>query len=229
LIQESHELGSTQSFSKTAEPSSERVLRVTDRQSGFFEGTGMPDPGWWEALWPDPAKVLRDVGVTPGMDVVDLCSGDGWFTFPLSRIARSVITIDIDAALLEAAKVRIAERGGAPNCTFVEADAYDVAKAVRHPVDHVFLANAFHGVPDKPRLARAIHDVLKPGGLFAIVSWHARPREETTVLGEPRGPASELRMTPEQTIAGVEPGGLKFRNRIEVSPHHYGAVFERTR
>jgi hypothetical protein len=36
-------------------------------------------------------------------------------------------------------------------------------------------------------------------------------------------------MTPEQTIAGVEPGGLKFRNRVDVSPYHYGAVFERPR
>jgi ubiquinone/menaquinone biosynthesis C-methylase UbiE len=197
--------------------------------SGFFEGTGMPDSGWWEALWPDPAKVLRYVGVTPGMEVVDLCSGDGWFTFPLSRIARSVIAIDIDAALLEAAKVRIAERGGAPNCTFVEADAYNIAKVVRHPVDRVFLANAFHGVPDKPRLAQAVHDILKPGGLFAIVSWHARRREETPVLGEPRGPATQLRMTPEQTIVSVEPSGLKFRNQVEVSPYHYGAVFERSR
>ena len=204
-------------------------LRVTDRLPGFFEGTGMPDPGWWEALWPDPTKVLRDVGVTPGMDVVDLCSGDGWFSFPLAKMARSVIAIDIDAALLEAAKMRISERGGAPNCTFVEADAYDIAKVVRQPVDHVFLANTFHGVPDKPRLARAVRDVLKPGGLFAIVSWYARPREETTVLGEPRGPATELRMTPEQTIAGVEPSGLKFRTRAEVSPYHYGAVFERPR
>jgi ubiquinone/menaquinone biosynthesis C-methylase UbiE len=202
---------------------------VTDKPAGFFEGTGMPDPGWWEALWPDPAKVLRDVGVTSGMDVIDLCSGDGWFTFPLTQIARSVIAIDIDAALLEAAKVRIAERGGAPNCTFVEADAYDIAGVIHTPVDHVFLANAFHGVPDRPRLARAVHDVLKPGGLFAIVSWHARPREQTTVLGEPRGPATELRMTPEQTIAAVEPGGLRFRDRVEVSPYHYGAVFERPR
>jgi len=189
----------------------------------------MPDSGWWEALWPDPAKLLGDVGVTPGMDVVDLCCGDGWFTFPLSRIARHVIAIDIDGALLEAAKVRLAERGGAPNCTLVEADAYDIAEVVREPVDHVFLANAFHGVPDKPRLARAVLDVLKPGGLFVIVSWYARPREQTTVLGEPRGPATELRMTPEQTIAAVEPGGLKFRNRVEVSPYHYGAVFERSR
>jgi len=187
----------------------------------------MPESGWWEALWPDPAKVLRDVGVAPGMDVIDLCSGDGWFTFPLSRIARSVIAIDIDAALLEAAKVRFAERGGAPNCTFVEADANNIAKVVGQAVDHVFLANAFHGVPDKPRLARAVHDILKPGGLFAIVSWYTLPREQTTVLGEPRGPATELRMTPDQTIASVEPGGLQFRNRVEVSPYHYGVVFER--
>jgi ubiquinone/menaquinone biosynthesis C-methylase UbiE len=200
---------------------------MTNRPAGFFEATGMPDPGWWEALWPDPAKVLTDVGVTPGMDVIDLCSGDGWFTSPLSRIARSIIAIDIDAALLEAAKVRIAERGGAPNCTFVEADAYNIAEVVRQPVDHVFLANAFHGVPDKPRLARAVRDVLKPGGLFAIVSWYARPREQTIVLGEPRGPATELRMTPDQTITSVEPGGLKFRNRVDVSPYHYGIVFVR--
>jgi len=202
---------------------------MTSRFPGFFEGTGMPDPGWWEALWPDPAKVLRDVGVTPGMNVVDLCCGDGWFTFPLTKIARSVVAIDIDAALLDAAKVRIAERGGAPNCTFVEADAYNIAAHVREPVDYVFLANAFHGVPDRPRLSRAVHDILKPGGLFGVVSWYARPREQTPVLGEPRGPATELRMTPEQTIAGVEPGGLKFRNRVEVSPYHYGAVFERPR
>jgi ubiquinone/menaquinone biosynthesis C-methylase UbiE len=172
---------------------------------------------------------MSDVGVAPGMDVVDLCSGDGWFTFPLSKIARNVIAVDIDGALLEAAKIRMAERGGAPNCTFVEANAYDLATVVPQPVDHVFLANAFHGVPDKLRLARAVHDVLKPGGLFAVVSWYARPREETTVLGQPRGPATELRMTPEQTIASVESNGLKFRNRVEVSPYHYGAVFERTR
>ena len=200
---------------------------MTDRPPGFFEGTGMPDPGWWEALWPDPAKVLKDVGVTPGIDVIDLCCGDGWFTFPLSKIARSVVAIDIDPALLKAAEARMAELGGAPNCKFVEGDAYRLEMLVRGPVDYVFLANAFHGVPDKLRLARAVYHVLKPGGLFAVVSWYANRREETPVLGEPRGPATELRMTPEQTIAAVEPGGLKFRTRVEVSPYHYGAVFER--
>lgn len=186
----------------------------------------MPDPGWWEALWPDPTGVLGAVGVKPGMDVVDLCCGDGWFTFPLSKIARNVFAIDIDRKLLEAARVRFDERGGAPNVSLIEADAYDLSKHVPAPVDHVFLANAFHGVPDRPRMAKAVANILKPGGLFAIVSWYARPREETTVLGEPRGPATELRMTPQQTIEAVRAGGLTFRNQVDVSPYHYGAVFE---
>ena len=39
---------------------------------GFFPATTMPDANWWQALWPDPAKVLVEMGVEPGM-VVDLC------------------------------------------------------------------------------------------------------------------------------------------------------------
>ncbi|MPZ37186.1 MAG: methyltransferase domain-containing protein [Rhizobiales bacterium] len=194
--------------------------------TGFFEGTGMPDPGWWESLWPDPAQVISGVGIAPGMTVVDLCSGDGWFTLQLSKIAREVIAIDIDGKLLETARVRLTE-GGLTNCVFVEADAYDVAKVVRDRVDHVFLANAFHGVSDKPRLARVVHDVLKPGGTFAVVNWHSRPREETTVLGEPRGPATELRIRPEETIAAVQSSGLIFKGQIEVPPFHYAVVFKR--
>lgn len=187
----------------------------------------MPDPGWWEALWPDPAKVLADCGVVAGMNVVDLCCGDGWFTLPLAMVANSVIAVDIDNKLLEAARIRLSERGCAANVRFVEADAYDISKLVGEPMDHVFLANAFHGVPDRPRLSRAVQEALKPGGLFAVVSWHARPREQTTILGEPRGPATELRMTPATTIAAVEQGGLRHVYTVDVSPYHYGAVFRK--
>jgi SAM-dependent methyltransferase len=193
---------------------------------GFFAGTGMPDPGWWEALWPEPANVLAAVGVRSGMDVVDLCSGDGWFTLQIAKLARRVIAIDLDATLLATTRIRLAE-SGLTNCTFIQADAYDVAQVVGDPMDYVFLANVFHGVPDRPRLAKAVRSVLRAGGLFAIVNWHARPREQTTILGEPRGPPTELRMPPEATIAAVEPHGFKLRDVVEVGPYHYAAVFER--
>ncbi len=131
--------------------------------TGFFEGTAIPDAGWWEALWPNPAGVFADIGLLPGMDVIDLCSGDGWFTLPIARVAHHVIAIDIDGKLLDIARQRAAE-SRVSNCEFVEGDAYDMAWLVQRPVDLVFLANAFHGVPDKARLARAACSALKPGG-----------------------------------------------------------------
>ena len=187
----------------------------------------MPPAGWWEALWPDPAKVLATVGLKPGMAVVDLCSGDGWFTLQIAKVARHVLAIDIDPALLEVARLRLAE-SGMTNCDFVAGDAYDLAKLVKVPSDLVFMANAFHGVPDRLRLSQAVASILKPSGIFAIVNWHARPREETMILGEPRGPKTELRIGPEATKAAVEESGLKLAQLVEVPPYHYGVVFERS-
>jgi protein-L-isoaspartate O-methyltransferase len=199
---------------------------MTGKPPEFFEGTEMPTAGWWEALWPDPAGVLTKIGVKPGMDVIDLCSGDGWFTMQIAKIARHVVAIDIDATLLEVARKRLAE-SGVKNCDFVAGDAYKITELWPHPVDFVFMANAFHGVPYRTRLASSVHDALKPGGRFAIVNWHARPREETQVLGEPRGPKTELRIGPEVVKHDVEPAGLKLADVLEIPPYHYAAIFER--
>jgi SAM-dependent methyltransferase len=198
---------------------------MTSDIPGFFRGTEMPTAGWWEALWPDPAGVLAAVGIEPDMEVVDLCSGDGWFTLQIAKIAGHVIAIDIDPSLLEVARHRLTE-SGATNCDFVAGDAYELAKLVSGPADFVFLANAFHGVPDRPRLARAVRATLRPAGHFAIINWHQRPREETVILGEPRGPKTELRLSPQQTIDAVESSGLKLARLVELPPYHYGAVFE---
>jgi SAM-dependent methyltransferase len=199
---------------------------MTDRPPGFFEGTEMPTAGWWEALWPDPAGVLAAVGIKPGMDLIDLCSGDGWFTLQIAKIAGHVIAIDIDLHLLDVARHRLAENG-MTNCDFVAGDAYALADLMSASVDFVFMANAFHGVPDRPRLARAVRETLKSNGRLAIVNWHQRPREETVILGEPRGPKTELRLSPDQTINAVEAGGMKFADLVEIPPYHYGAIFER--
>ncbi|CCV12841.1 methyltransferase domain-containing protein [Mesorhizobium sp. STM 4661] len=198
---------------------------MTSAIPGFFQGTEMPNGGWWKALWPEPAGVLAASGLKPGMDVVDLCCGDGWFTLPIARVARRVIAIDIDADLLEVARRRLID-AGVTNCEFIVGDAYELASLVSRPIDFVFMANAFHGVPDRPRLARAVARTLGPDGRFAIVNWHRQPRETTTVLDEPRGPRTELRLSPEQTIADAEAGGLRFAELVDVPPYHYGAVFE---
>jgi SAM-dependent methyltransferase len=117
---------------------------------------------------------------------------------------------------------------GTTNCELVEGDAYELPTLAGRLVDFVFMANAFHGVPDQPRLAQAVYKTLKSGGRFAVVNWYQRPREETTILGEPRGPKTELRMSPGQTIKSVEAGGLLFAQLVELPPYHYAVIFERS-
>jgi ubiquinone/menaquinone biosynthesis C-methylase UbiE len=167
------------------------------------------------------------IGLKRDMHAVDLCCGDGWFTLEMAKIARLVVAIDIDPTMLETARDRLT-RSGATNCEFVEGDAYELAELGRGLVDFVFMANAFHGVPDRPRLAQAVLEVLKPGGRFAVANGHQRPRDETTILGEPRGPKTDLRTSPEQTIKSVEAAGLIVAEFVELLPYHYAVIFERS-
>ena len=194
--------------------------------AGLFPATTMPDARWWQALWPDPVKVLVEMGVEPGTVAVDLCCGDGLFTPALAGIAGRVYATDIDPDLLDRTRARVAA-AGATNCHFVVADAMRVDAVVPEPVDYVFLANTFHGVPDQLRLARAVTAILKPCGQFGIVNWHRRPREETAVLGRPRGPKTEMRMEARDVTAVVEPTGLVLNRAVELPPYHYGAIFRR--
>jgi ubiquinone/menaquinone biosynthesis C-methylase UbiE len=192
---------------------------------GFFPATSMPDHDWWHALWPRPGEVLERLGIEPEAEAVDLCCGDGLFTIPLAGMVRHVAAIDLDPAMLALARDRACAEG-LTNCTFTAGDAYDLAKLVPDHVDWVLIANTFHGVPDKTRLAGAVAAILKPGGRFVVINWHRRPREQTVVLGQPRGPKTELRMTPEEVASAIAPAGLQLRHVIELPPYHYAAVCE---
>ena len=166
------------------------------------------------------------MGVEPGVVAIDLCCGDGLFTMPLARIAKRVYAIDIDPVMLDRAQSRVAE-AGADNCELVVADAMAVDEVVPEPVDYVLLANTFHGVPDQLGLARAVAVLLKPKGLFGIINWHRRPRGETVVLGQPRGPKTEMRIEANDVAAIVQPAGLLLNRTVELPPYHYGVVFHK--
>ncbi|MBW2586401.1 MAG: class I SAM-dependent methyltransferase [Deltaproteobacteria bacterium] len=187
----------------------------------------MPDRDWWQALWPDPKRVLEDIGVVAGMHVVDLCCGDGYFTAPLGQLVAdgTVLAVELSADMMAAAhtEVEVATLG---NVTFIQDDAMKLAELVPDPVDLVLIANTFHGAPDHTGLARAVRATLRGDGVFVVINWGPRPREETGVLGKPRGPRFELRFSPEQVAAWVEPAGFRLREVKEVGPYHYGAVFD---
>ena len=192
----------------------------------MFPASAMPNPDWWEALWPEPERTVASLGITSGMRVIDLCCGDGLFTLPIARLAAEVVAIDLDSEMLKRVRARL-DAAGISNCRVVEGDAYRVAELSFGAVDMVVMANTFRGVPDKARLCRAVASALKPGGQFVVVNWHRRPREETIVLGRPRGPQTELRMTPDDVATAVEPAGFILARIVELPPYHYGAIFQK--
>ena len=184
----------------------------------------MPDEDWWHVLWPDPSRVIGDVGIIKNMDVVDLCCGDGYFTKPICEAANpgKVYAIDMDTDLLARAEKACHSY---KNFKSISGDALELPQLVNGLVDYVFIANTFHGVPDQLFLAKAVNQILKDEGRFAVINWNKVPREETQVLDQPRGPDTHLRMQPEQVQSVVEPAGFALEKVVEVGSFHYAAIF----
>ncbi len=196
-------------------------------QDQLFAATAMPDRDWWQTLWSDPDAVVKALGVKRGMEVIDLGCGYGYFTAAIARQIDPghVIGIDLDPEMLEQAR---AACKATTNCIWRFGDARNLSHLIANPVDFVLIANSLHGVPDKTALATEVAATLRPTGRIAIVNWYPIAREQTPVLGQPRGPSTQLRMSPEQTRVVVEPAGFELETLVELPPYHYGAIFVRS-
>ena len=191
-----------------------------------FRNTAQPDRNWWAALWPDPEGALRALGIDGGT-LADVACGDGHFTLPAANLTEYVYAVDLDAELLACLEAALEERA-VENVEPIEGDARELPSLLPERVDTVLLANTFHGVDGRTGFAASVREALETDGRFAVVNWQDRPPEETTVLGEPRGPPVGLRMTPDETVEAVEPVGFEAVETAELDPYHYGAVFRRT-
>ena len=184
----------------------------------------MPPSENWAALWPKPDRVLRLLGIRPGMAIVEFCGHDGYFTVPLAKLVRgNLFVFDVDSEALNRARAEIS-RSGASVRGWIWDDPEDLAKVLPEPVDVVFMANVMHGVSDKQELARAIWPALNPKGRLIIIDWHRLPRESTTAHGRSLGPAAAMRISPDELCAVIEPAGFRLGNIVDLPPYHYGAT-----
>ena len=69
--------------------------------------------------------LVKDLGITSGLEVLDLGCGDGTTAVPAARLGADVLGVDIAVNLVEAGNRR-AEAEGLRNCRFQEGDASDL-------------------------------------------------------------------------------------------------------
>lgn len=195
---------------------------------GRWPNTRQPDWAWWRELWPDPAGVLHRLGLRSGTSLADVGCGNGYFTLAAARLVdpAPVYAVDIDADLLVGLESRVAT-AGVDNVVSVEGDARALDDLLPEPVDTVLVANTFHGIEDPASFARAAGRSLTTAGRLVVINWHARPRRATRVAGQPRGPPTDRRLSPEETEKAVSSAGFEPVETIELPPHHYGLVLER--
>src|SRR5665809_15840 len=75
-----------------------------------------------ESMRKSGESLVARLGITPGMRVLDLGSGDGTTALPEARLGADVLGVDIASNLVEAGNLR-AEAEGLTNCRFQEGDA----------------------------------------------------------------------------------------------------------
>jgi SAM-dependent methyltransferase len=194
-----------------------------------FQNTRQPDWGWWSRLWPTPGETLRCLGVSSGTTLVEVGAGDGYLALPAARVVEpaTVYALDLDESLLDELQ-RVADQQEIGNVEPIHGDARELSRHLPEPVGVVLLANALHGVEETDALVREAFDSLRPGGRFVVVNWEDRDRETTTVAGEPRGPPTTLRMSPDETEAAVrDAADFALERRVTLPPYHYALAFER--
>lgn len=165
------------------------------------------------AAWQKPDEVVSLLALAPGMRVVDLGAGTGYFLSRLSSAvgpSGSVVATDIEPDMVRYMNERAAREGMA-NVRAVAAPADDVG-VPPGSVDRILIVDVWHHVGDREKYAARMARALRPDGVVAIVDF---------TLDARRGPPAHHRLAPEKVMAELRAGGFTAELAAESLPDQY--------
>src|SRR5439155_9615017 len=123
-----------------------------------------------ESMRASGEALVRELGVTPGLRLLDVGCGDGTTAVPAAQLGADVLGVDIASNLVAAGNAR-AQKLGLDNCTFQEGDASDLRELEDERFD---LAISIFGAMFAPRpfdVAKELVRVTRPGGRIVMGNW----------------------------------------------------------
>src|SRR5216117_789775 len=123
-----------------------------------------------ESMRESGEALVMTLGITDGLEVLDLGCGDGTTALPAARLGANVLGVDIASNLVEAGNAR-AQSLGLTNCRFQEGDASDLSEIDDDSFD---LVVSIFGAMFAPRpfdVAKEMVRVTRPGGRIVMGNW----------------------------------------------------------
>src|SRR5204862_4972710 len=123
-----------------------------------------------ESMRESGEALVTKLGITDGLEVLDVGCGDGTTALPAARLGANVLGVDIASNLVEAGDAR-AQSLGLTNCRFQEGDASDLRELEDDSFD---LVVSIFGAMFAPRpfdVAKEIVRVTRPGGRIVMGNW----------------------------------------------------------
>ena len=169
-------------------------------------------------------ELVANLGIGPGMRVLDLGCGDGTTAIPAAWRGASVLGIDIASNLVAAGNGRAAKLG-LDNLRFIEGDASNLRGVPDFGFDLVVSIFGAMFAPRPQDVAREMVRVTRPGGRIVMGNWI--PGDPTLVAQilkisaaytppPPEGFVSPMTWGCEEQVrerfqaAGIEPGNIRF-------------------
>jgi ubiquinone/menaquinone biosynthesis C-methylase UbiE len=183
--------------------------------------SGMPEEKMWEQFF-DVDKILNELEVDNKIEkLVDLGSGYGTFTIPVSRkIKGNVYAYDIENSLIKKLESKI-ETDDINNVILFNMDFISKGTGLQNEeVDYVMLFNILHAEKSAAILDEAFR-ILKREGKIGIIHWNY---DSST----PRGPSMTIRPKPEELKSLLIKSGFSIiKYNVNLPPYHYGILAQK--
>ena len=123
-----------------------------------------------ESMRESGEALVKQLGITNGLKVLDLGCGDGTTALPAARLGAEVLGVDIASNLVEAGNAR-AHSLGLTNCRFQEGDASDLHELKDDSFDLVISIFGAMFAPKPFDVAKEVVRVTRPGGRIIMGNW----------------------------------------------------------
>src|SRR5580700_7864819 len=125
--------------------------------------------------------LVKSLGITPPLRVLDLGCGDGTTAVPIARLGAEVVGIDIARNLVDAGNKRAAEMG-LTRLKFQEGDACNLQGVNDHSFDLTISKFGAMFAPKPFDVAKEMVRVTKPGGRIVMGNWI--PNDPTSFVSQ---------------------------------------------